>query len=571
VRKRACAVAGSWLRAYRRAELTGAAFVAVIAFAELSPAIPHHPAPKLGWWMGGLWLTLLAALVSLAARHRRRARWLRYVPLVLFMAAVQMLRAADGDGSAGFSPLLILPVIWYALYGTRTGVYLALAGVAAVQFGPLVVVGAPQYPVTLWRAGVLWVVILGLCGVIAHRLVDAIHRKSAALALSEARFRTAFSDAPTGVALIGATGAQLGVFLQVNRALAALLGRSEDEIVNRSVLEFTLPEDRMLTEQHLLAPAERQIAQSIEKRYLHSSGRALPVRITYSRIQAGPDADPCVVAHVEDVGRLRASQLEMLTALEQEQQTSARLRCLDAARAKLVFTVSNEVREPLASIAGKISLLLSDMPGLQTAQQLSMLRDIECDVERLVAIVSELLTVSPLEEALPEPEPDPVDIDALVRAAIESIRPIAQNHQLALQVDVRLAGAHVSGEAEKLDRVLMNLLDNAVKFTPPGGAIDAQARVSGDTVVIDVTDTGIGIDIEEQDRIFDQFFRARKATEQAIAGTGLGLAIARAITEQHHGTIRVCSEPGAGSTFTLTLPLGKADALAAPSRRVVSI
>jgi signal transduction histidine kinase len=261
----------------------------------------------------------------------------------------------------------------------------------------------------------------------------------------------------------------------------------------------------------------------------------------------------------------------MLTALEQEQQTSARLRCLDAAQAKLVFTVSNEVREPLASIAGKISLLLSDMPGLQTAQQLSMLRDIECDVERLVAIVSELLTVSPLEEALPEPEPDPVDIDALVRAAIESIRPIAQNHQLALQVDVRLAGAHVSGEAEKLDRVLMNLLDNAVKFTPPGGAIDAQARVSGDTVVIDVTDTGIGIDIEEQDRIFDQFFRARKATEQAIAGTGLGLAIARAITEQHHGTIRVCSEPGAGSTFTLTLPLGKADALAAPSRRVVSI
>jgi PAS domain S-box-containing protein len=503
------------LRAYRRAELTGAAFVAVIAFAELSPAIPHHPAPKLGWWMGGLVLTLLAALVSVAARHRRRARWLRYVPLVLFMAAVQMLRAADGDGSAGFSPLLILPAIWYALYGTRTGVYLALAGVAAVQFGPLVVVGAPQYPVTLWRAGVLWVVILGLCGVIAHRLVAAIHRKSAALALSEARFRTAFSDAPTGVALIGATGAQLGVFLQVNRALAALLGRSEDEIVNRSVLEFTLPEDRMLTEQHLLAPAERQIAQSIEKRYLHSSGRALPVRITYSRIQAGPDADPCVVAHVEDVGRLRASQLEMLTALEQEQQTSAR--------------------------------------------------------RRLVAIVSELLTVSPLEEPLPEPEPDPVDIDALVRAAIECIRPIAQNHKLALQVDVRLTGARVSGEADKLDRVLMNLLDNAVKFTPPGGAIDAQARVSGDTVVIDVTDTGIGIDIEEQDRIFDQFFRARKATEQAIAGTGLGLAIARAITEQHHGTIWVCSEPGAGSTFTLTLPLSKADALVAASRRVVSI
>jgi hypothetical protein len=544
----------AWLRTLRRADLTAAAFVAVIVFAEFSPAIPHHPVPQLGWWMGGAAATLVAAAVSVVARTHRHANWIRYLPLLLFVAAVQMLRAADGDGSAGFSPLLILPVIWYALYGPRPGVYLALAGVAAVQFGPLLFVGAPQYPITLWRAGVLWVVILGLTGLVAHRLVAAIGEKSTALALSEANFRTAFADAPTGVALIGATGAQLGLFLQVNRALAALLGRSEDELVNRSVLEFTWPDDRTLTEQHLLEPPERQVARTIEKRYLHRSGRDIPVKITYSRIQAGPGADPCVVAHIEDLSERRDSQLEMLTALNQEKETTGRLRRLNRARADLVSTVSHEVQEPLASINAKSGLLISDAAQALTAPQLSLLRDVAHDADRLSAIVSELLTLSQL-QGPPEPTPDPVDIDAVVRAALESIRPIARGHELSLQFDISLAGAQVSGEAAKIDRVLMNLLDNAVKFTPPGGAIDAQARVRGDTVVIDVTDTGIGIGPDEQDRIFEQFYRAKAAAQRSIPGAGLGLTIAKAITEQHHGTIQVFSEPGAGSTFTFTLPL----------------
>ncbi len=459
------------VRTYRRADLDAAAFVGVIVFAELSPAFPHHPAPSLGWWLGAAAVTLAAGAVSLVARAHRHGRWLRYLPMLLFFVAVQMLRAADGDGSAGFSPLLILPVIWYALYGTRLGVGLALCGAAAVLFGPLV--GAPQYPVTLWRAGILWVVILAITSTAAHRLVTAIRDKSTALALSEEQFRTAFTDAPIGIVITGNTGAQLGLFLQVNRALAALLGRSEDEIVNRSVLEFTHPDDLVVTEQRLLDPPERQVGQTIEKRYLHSSGRAVPVQITYSRIDTGLGGDPWVVAHIEDITARR-----------------------DQSTAELI------------------------------------------------------------------PASNPVDIEAVVRAAIECIEPIARGHDLTLQVDISLTGARVSGDAAKIDRVLMNLLDNAVKFTPPGGAIDAQARVKGGAVVIDVTDTGIGIGPDEKDRIFDQFYRAAEAAQRSIPGTGLGLAIAKAITEQHHWTIEVYSEPGAGSTFTFTLPLREEPALA---------
>jgi PAS domain S-box-containing protein len=345
------------LRTGRRADLTAAAFLGVIAFAEVSPAFPHHPAPNLDWWLAGVGTTLAAGVVHVVARAHPAGRWLRYLPLLLFLVAVQMLRAADGDGAAGFGPLLVLPVVWYALYGSRLAVYLALGGAAAVLFGPLILIGSPRYPVTLWRSGILWIAILCLIGLAAHQLVVAIRSKSAALASSEERFRMAFSDGPTGLALIGATGAQTGVYLQVNRALAALLGRSEEELVNRSVLEFTHPDDRALTEQHLLAPPERQVGRIIEKRYVHSSGREIPVMITYSRTETG---EPCFITHVEDIRAHRDAQVQMLEALEEEKETTARLQRLDRSRADLVSVVIQEFDEPLASINHELDLLISE-------------------------------------------------------------------------------------------------------------------------------------------------------------------------------------------------------------------
>jgi PAS domain S-box-containing protein len=543
--------AGSTLLS-RRANRTAVAFAAVIVFAELSPAIPHHPPPRVGWWIAGVAVTVVAGAVS--AIGRGRVPLLRYVPLLLFAAAVQMLRAADGNGAAGFVPLLILPVIWYALYGNRVGVLVALVAVAAVNLGPLILVGPPEYPVTLWRASVLWVVILALCGLVAERLVAAIRAKSAALSASEARFRTAFADAPTGVAIIGAAGQQIGMFQQVNRALAAMLGRTEDEMVGRSILDFTHPADRSVTEQALLTPEERQVAQTIEKRYLHSSGRAVPVTITYSRIQSQAGLEPRLIAHIVDTTERRAAQLEMLNALEQEKQANARLRRAEQTRADLLATATHELYEPLAAIKDTLTTLPSTAEHALTAAHIADLRDIEQRIVQLLGIVDELSNIPRLPDD-GDWTPEPVDMAAVVQAAIDSIRPIAQSHELALQTDLNLEGAQVSGQAVNIERVLINLLDNAVKFTPPGGAVDAQARVRDDAVIIDVTDTGIGIRPEEQGRVFDQFYRAPEATERAIPGAGLGLAIAKAITDQHHGAIKVFSEPGVGSTFTLILPL----------------
>ena len=119
----------------------------------------------------------------------------------------------------------------------------------------------------------------------------------------------------------------------------------------------------------------------------------------------------------------------------------------------------------------------------------------------------------------------------------------------------------VHGDHERLVQLIGNLLSNALKFTPAGGTVTVRAFLDGGNVVLEVADTGIGIPADEQDRLFQRFFRSSTATQQAIPGTGLGLVISRAIAEAHGGTIDVTSQAGAGSCFRIELPVepGEAD------------
>jgi signal transduction histidine kinase len=113
----------------------------------------------------------------------------------------------------------------------------------------------------------------------------------------------------------------------------------------------------------------------------------------------------------------------------------------------------------------------------------------------------------------------------------------------------------VSGDKERLSQLVGNLISNALKFTPAGGRVTVRAFVDGSHAVVEISDTGIGIPLAEQSRLFQRFFRSSTATEQAIPGTGLGLVISRAIAEAHGGTIDVTSVPGEGTTFRVEIPL----------------
>ena len=169
--------------------------------------------------------------------------------------------------------------------------------------------------------------------------------------------------------------------------------------------------------------------------------------------------------------------------------------------------------------------------------------------------MEELLAVTRLEAGRDELTTEPVDLVALARHVIAAAEPIASDQGLSLAVESDAARAFVRGDALKLERMVENLVTNAVKYSPAGAAVRATVRRSGDRVVVAVADTGPGIPAEDAPHVFEKFYRARTPETYAVPGTGLGLSIVKLIAEAHGGEVTLRTALGAGSTFTVSLPI----------------
>jgi two-component system, OmpR family, heavy metal sensor histidine kinase CusS len=248
------------------------------------------------------------------------------------------------------------------------------------------------------------------------------------------------------------------------------------------------------------------------------------------------------VAHPGDeLGRLTATINAMIGRLERSFQEVRRFTA-DA---------SHELRTPLAAIRTEAEVALARPMSVEEHQQLlgSVLE--ECD--RLGRLTDQLLLLA-REDAGAAPPHGRVELAGLLRGAVEALRPLAEARGLRLAADVAGPLA-VRGNEGRLRQVFLNLLDNALKYTPPGGAVATRLRRQGDEAVVEVSDTGVGIAPEHQPRVFDRFYRVDKARSRAEGGTGLGLSIARGIVLAYGGTIGLASEPGRGTTVTVALPL----------------
>jgi len=159
-------------------------------------------------------------------------------------------------------------------------------------------------------------------------------------------------------------------------------------------------------------------------------------------------------------------------------------------------------------------------------------------------------------------EQNPFELVGLLKESVDAARPAAEAKEVAVELSADHL-AEVNADRARLAQVFDNLLSNAIKFTPAGGFVDVEIVAEGDGVKVRVSDTGMGISAEDQERLFTRFFRTAAASEQAIQGTGLGLAIVKAIVEGHGGTITVESEVGVGTTFWVELPLAVREAVAA--------
>jgi signal transduction histidine kinase len=244
----------------------------------------------------------------------------------------------------------------------------------------------------------------------------------------------------------------------------------------------------------------------------------------------------------DEIGRLAASFDQMLSRIEAGFQ----------AQRQFVADAAHELRTPLTAIAGLIELLLLGADNEDRAARRRTLLMVDRDLARLTRLVNDLLALSRRDLAIPH-EHRPIDLAALTADVQQLTAEVAPDRDVTL---VRPPmPVMVVGDADLLRQVLLNLADNARRYTPERGAIRFSVARCGRTAVVEVTDTGPGIAATDLPRIFDRFYRGDRARARGSGGSGLGLAIARAIAEAHGGRLTATSRPGHGATFTLTVPL----------------
>lgn len=252
-----------------------------------------------------------------------------------------------------------------------------------------------------------------------------------------------------------------------------------------------------------------------------------------------------------DIGRA----LEHARLYEGEQRLVAELKSLDRAKASFIASASHDLRTPLSSIIGYVELLSDDEAGPIPPNQARMLDGVDRNARRLKTMIEDMLTTSKIELGAFTTRLRPLDLAGLVPASADVIRPSAAMGGLAFEVSCPDHEVLVDGDPEQLDRLLVNLLSNAVKYTPRGGSVTLTVDSAGDSAVLTVADTGIGIPEKDQGSLSTRFFRASNAVEAAIPGSGLGLSIVRTIVANHHGDLSIESAQDRGTTVTARIPL----------------
>jgi signal transduction histidine kinase len=234
---------------------------------------------------------------------------------------------------------------------------------------------------------------------------------------------------------------------------------------------------------------------------------------------------------------------------------STQIEAANRHKSEFLANMSHELRTPLNAIIGFSEVLQEKLFGELNEKQAEYTSDILTSGQHLLSLINEILDLSKVEAGRMELELAPFDLPLAIDNARTFVRERATRHGITLDLDVDERLGEYIGDERKIKQILLNLLSNAVKFTPEGGRIGINARQANGSVEISVTDTGIGIALEDQPRIFEEFRQVGRDYAHKVEGTGLGLALAKKFVELHGGRIWVESEVGKGSTFIFTLPI----------------
>lgn len=283
----------------------------------------------------------------------------------------------------------------------------------------------------------------------------------------------------------------------------------------------------------------------------HFSQRLVAIEKVAEAMAAGDYAARAIVTGQDEVARLAVSLNKLAAELEKR---IAELKRMDAARRDFVAAVSHELRTPLSIIQSYTEAILD---GMVTPEEMKLYLDtIREEVERLKRLTDELLDLRRLETGALKIQQEKLDLGEIARQVAARFQAAPEASKLHFHVEVSPVPL-VLGDKDRLEQVIINLLDNAFRFTPAGGSVTLKIEPAPEGVALSVQDTGPGIPPEELPYIWEKFYRSDKARARTTGGSGLGLAIVKQIVELHGGRVEVQSRPGEGSTFKVILPAAK--------------
>ena len=431
------------------------------------------------------------------------------------------------------------------LISARAGEEARLEGLAA---------GADDYIVKPFSARELRARVDGAIALAGHRRkaderVSALlveiekERGRAALRETEAHVASFFEQTAAGVAEADLQGR----LVRVNDRYCEIVGHSRDELLGRPGDGFDLTQ-------------AGKDAFEADRRYQRPDGGVIWVSMAVTPIRdAASGVAEGALAVVLDITARKLAENEVIEASRRKDEFLAML--------------AHELRNPLAPISAAAELMA--LAKLDEARLKRTSAIITRQVRHMTSLIDDLLDVSRVTRGLVAIERSAQDIGRVLANAVEQVSPLIETRRHHLITDLAAQGGVVLGEHKRLVQVLSNLLNNAAKYTPDGGAITLRTRVEGDSIAISVSDTGIGIAQELQSRVFDLFAQAERTPDRSQGGLGLGLALVKSMVELHGGTV-ACSSAGIGqgSCFTVRLPLledsGKPDDAAASLSRAPS-
>jgi PAS domain S-box-containing protein len=349
---------------------------------------------------------------------------------------------------------------------------------------------------------------------------------------SEEQYRDLYEEAPNAYLSCGVDG----LIKRANRSAAELLGYAGDELVGRPVDEL-----------YADTPDGKAKAQEIFQRFLAGE----EVRDEEMEMRRADGGEVWVNLSVRPIrdreGNVVASRSEIVDITEH--------RKLDQLKDDFIGLVSHELRSPLTVIMGAINTVLSEGPHLSEEETRQLLRDAALESETLSHLLGNLLELSRAQAERLVLHAEAIDVKRVIQDAIEGVKRQTAAHQFVVNAPQKLPPVYA--DPLRLERILYNLLENAVKYSPQGGGIKVSVRPEKEQLVIGVSDRGVGISPADQAKLFAPFQRLEESRPGGARGVGLGLLVCQRLVEAHGGRIWVESEPGRGSTFFLTLPLNQ--------------